>query len=297
VIGALLLGGGFGAGLLAMAAGLMPRRPGLAEALAALTRPAAPVPVVPVEAGGWAARLGRPAVTVLARLGLPTSGMRRDLALLGRPPARLLAEQATTALAGLLVAPAFAGVLAAGGLPVPWQMPAAGALLLGAAGFIVPALAVRGEAARRRAAFRQALAAYLDLIVISLAGGAGIEAALTYSAAAGTGWAFTRLGAALEAAQLTRQPPWQILGQLGTELGIGELTELAASVTLAGTEGARIRASLAAKAAGLRSRQLADAEAAAQAATERMSLPMVLLFAGFLLLIGYPAVVRVLTGL
>ena len=142
-----------------------------------------------------------------------------------------------------------------------------------------------------------ALAAYLDLIVISLAGGAGIEAALTYSAAAGHGWAFTRLRGALQAAQLTRRPPWQLLGQLGDDLGISELSELAASVTLAGTEGARVRASLAAKAAGLRARQLADAETAAQAATERMSLPLVLLFAGFLLLIGYPAVVHVLTSL
>jgi tight adherence protein C len=297
VIGALLLGGGLGAGLLVIAAGLVPRRPRLAEALAALTRPLAPPPIIAPEPGGWAARFGRPAVTILAALGLPTPGIRRDLALLGRAPERLLAEQATTALAGILLPPVFTGLLAAGGLPLGWQIPAAGALFLGAAGFVLPPFAVRSEAARRRAAFRQALAAYLDLIVISLAGGAGIEAALTYSAAAGTGWAFSRLRAALEAAQLTRRPPWQTLAQLGADLGIGELTELAASVTLAGTEGARIRISLAAKAAGLRSRQLADAETSAQAATERMSLPLVLLFAGFLLLIGYPAVVHVLTGL
>jgi len=78
---------------------------------------------------------------------------------------------------------------------------------------------------------------------------------------------------------------------------VAELTELAASLTLAGTEGAKVRASLAAKATSLRNRQLADAETTAQAATERMSLPLVLLFAGFLLLIGYPAVVHVLTGI
>ena len=42
---------------------------------------------------------------------------------------------------------------------------------------------------------------------------------------------------------------------------------------------------------------LAAAETQAQAATERMSLPLVLLFAGFLLLVGYPAIVHVLTGL
>jgi tight adherence protein C len=47
----------------------------------------------------------------------------------------------------------------------------------------------------------------------------------------------------------------------------------------------------------LRTHQLAEAETADQAATERMSLPVVLLFAGFLLFLGYPAVQKVLTGL
>ena len=66
---------------------------------------------------------------------------------------------------------------------------------------------------------------------------------------------------------------------------------------LAGTEGARIRASLSAKAQALRSRQMSEAEAAAAAATERMSLPVVILFAGFLLFLAFPAVAHVLTGL
>ena len=138
---------------------------------------------------------------------------------------------------------------------------------------------------------------FLDLVVISIAAGAGVEAALTYAGATGRGWAFTQIRAALETARLTRRPPWEALGQLGRELGIPELSELAASITLAGTEGAKVKASLAAKATALRTRQLADAETAAQAATERMSLPLVLLFAGFLLLIGFPAVVHVIFGL
>ena len=57
-----------------------------------------------------------------------------------------------------------------------------------------------------------------------------------------------------------------------------------------------MRASLGAKAVSLRAHQLAEAEGAAEAATEKMSLPVVLLFAGFLCFIGFPAVVRVLAG-
>ena len=294
--GELLAGMGFGLGLLAIAVGLSPRKVTLADALAAVTREPRP-PLVRLDPGGWAARVGRPAAGLLAALGLPTQAMRRDLAILGRPPERQLAEQATAALAGLLAIPAASGLLAAAGLTVPWQLPAAGAIVLGAAGFAVPALEVRREAATRRAETRHALAAFLDLVVIALAGGAGVEAALTYAASAGTGWASAQIRGALQAAQLTRRPPWEALGQLGTELAVGELGELAASITLAGTEGAKVKATLAAKAAAMRARQLADTEAAAQAATERMSLPLVLLFAGFLLLIGYPAVVHVLNGL
>jgi tight adherence protein C len=296
VIGALLTGALFGLGLLAIVAGLAPRKPPLAEALAAVTRE--PVrPLVSPDEGGWAAWLGRPAAALLSGVGLPTAAVRRDLAVLGRPVERQLAEQVTAALIGLLLIPAMAALLVVGGLRMPWQLPAIGALALGTAGFTVPVLAVRQEAASRRADARHALSAFLDLVVVSLAGGAGVEAALAYAGATGRGWAFGQIRGALEAARLTRRPPWETLGQLGTELGLPELGELAASITLAGTEGARVKSSLAAKAAALRTRQLADAEGAAQAATERMSLPLVLLFAGFILLIGYPAIVHVLLGL
>ena len=121
------------------------------------------------------------------------------------------------------------GLLALGGVSAGWQLPAGGAVVLAVAGFAAPALAVRQEAAARRAATRHALAAFLDLVVIAIAGGAGVEAALTYAAATGQGPAFAQLRQALETARLTRQPPWQTLGQLGTELGVTELTELAAS--------------------------------------------------------------------
>ena len=296
MIGALLAGALFGLGLLAVAAGLAPRKPPLAEALAAVTRERAR-PLVSPDEGGWAARLGRPAVVLLSGIGLPTAAVRRDLAVLGRPVERQLAEQATAGLIGLLLVPAMAGLLAIAGLHLTWQLPAAGALVLGAAGAAVPVMTVKQEAASRRAEARHALSAFLDLVVVSLAGGAGVEAALAYAGATGSGWAFGQIRGTLEAARLTRRPPWETLGQLGSELGIPEFGELAASISLAGTEGARVKSSLAAKATALRTRQLADAEAAAQAATERMSLPLVLLFAGFIVLIGYPAIVHVLLGL
>ena len=74
------------------------------------------------------------------------------------------------------------------------------------------------------------------------------------------------------------------------DLAIEELVELAASIRLAGEEGARIRSSLAAKAAALRGRQMAAIEADAHSASERMGFPTVGMFVGFLALLAYPAV-------
>jgi hypothetical protein len=52
-----------------------------------------------------------------------------------------------------------------------------------------------------------------------------------------------------------------------------------------------------AKAASLRSHELAAAEAEAESASERMNLPIALLFLGFLIFLGFPAVERILTGI
>jgi tight adherence protein C len=86
------------------------------------------------------------------------------------------------------------------------------------------------------------------------------------------------------------------LTQLGEELGVPELGELSASVSLAGTEGARVRDSLAVKAASLRDHALSEMESKAQASTERMAVPTVMLLLGFVLLIGYPSISLFLEG-
>jgi tight adherence protein C len=296
---AAVLGGVVGAGLWLAVVGLVPVRRSLPEVLAAALTP--PVPTPPHVAwstdAGWSSRAGRPFAGFLAAFGLPRASVRRDLAVLERPAERHLAEQATSAVAGLVLAPAIAGTTAALGVPLPWQLPVWGGVLLAVLGFLAPDLAVRAEANARRDDFRHALSAFLDLVVISLAGGAGVDGALNDASAVGEGWAFDRFRRALDAARLTSTAPWETLGRLGDQLDVPELRDLAASVSLAGSEGARVRTSLAAKAAAMRTRALADAEAAAQSATERMSLPVVWLFGGFLLFIGFPAFQTVMTSL
>jgi Flp pilus assembly protein TadB len=219
-----------------------------------------------------------------------------DLRVTDRTPQRHAAEKLASTLAGIGLPPLLAVVMAAGGVAAPLPTVLLAALALGFGGWMLPDLSLRDAAARRRRQLRHALSSYLDLVDVVLAGGAGVETALEAAADAGGGWAFGELRTALARSRVLRRSPWSCFAELGDELGVVELVELAASVRLAGEQGARIRSSLSAKAASLRGHQLAEVEAAAQSASERMAVPTVLMFAGFLLFIGFPAVAEILGG-
>ncbi|MEV8515885.1 type II secretion system F family protein [Dactylosporangium sp. NPDC051484] len=296
----LLAGLGTGLGLWLIVVGWFPRPPRLDNALDAPHGLDRTTDVQPdTRSSGWTGRWGRPAVRSLRRAGLPLASTRRDLATVDKPVDVHLAEQATATVFGLLLPPVAASLLALGGAGAGagLAMPAAASLLLGVAGFLAPELSVRSEAAKHRAAFRDALSSFLDLVVISLASGSGVDQALDDAAKVGSGPAYMELRYALTEARLARVPPWDILAALGRRVAVAELQQLAATVGLAGTEGAKVRASLRSRAVALRGRQLTDAEGEANAATERMALPIVALFAGFLIFLGYPAVAAVLGGL
>lgn len=164
-------------------------------------------------------------------------------------------------------------------------------------GFALPDHLLRTSAKTRRRNFLHAFSSYLDLTNVLLAGGAGTETALVAAADAGDGWAFDEIRRALIRARSGRRSPWSELASLGQRFNLPEVIEVAGSVQLAGEHGARIRMSLTAKADSLRYRQMGDIEAQAQASTERMGIPMVMLFISFIALIGYPAVTTVVGGL
>ncbi len=292
----LLAGIGTGLGLWLIVVGWFPRPPRLDHAL----NP--PAPLADDGAGaqvaaGWAGRWGRPAAGWLQRLGLPIAATRRDLATIDKPVEVHLAEQVTAGVFGLLLVPVTAAALAGVGVRVGVLTCVAASLIGAAAGVLVPELSVRSEATKHRAAFRDALSSFLDLVVIGLAAGSGVDQALDAAAQVGSGPAYAELRYALAEARLARVAPWDILAALGRRIALPELQQLAATVGMADTEGAKVRASLRSRALALRERQLMAAEGEANAATERMSLPIVALFAGFLIFIGYPAMAAVVGGL
>jgi len=302
VTASVLAGGLVGLGVFLLALGLARPTPPLSATLARVHAGATSGHAVEDawrgdDLPGWRERLGRSVLAGLYAAGIKLSSVREDLRVTGRSVESLCASKALTVAGAALAPPALAAVLALAGISVGVLIPAWLSVTLAAAGAVLPDIRVRAQAARRRRGFRHAVGAYLTQVAISLAGGAAPEEALHKSLSASRGWAFARLAAALDRARLAGQAPWVALGQLGTELGVSELGELAASMSLAGTEGARVRESLTAKAAALRRHELAEAETAAAAATERMVLPIALLAFGFVVFLLYPALTQVVDAL
>ncbi len=288
-----LLGAGIGVGVLLCARALAPRPAPLDVVLAGLARPGRPITELTGDRRQPGERVGHVAQRSLESFGFDFGRRHQDLELVGRTTEHHALDKLIGGLAGLLL-PNLAGLaLTTMGIGPPPGLVAVLSLGCAVGGFFLPDLLLQDEAEKRRRAFRHALSSYLDLVNVLLAGGAGIETSLYAAADAGDGWGYQTIRSALRRARLTGQSPWETFSRLADDLGVRELAELAASVSLAGSHGARIRASLAAKADSLRGHQIAETESAAEAATERMTVPVAVLLLGFLLFIAYPAIAQI----
>jgi tight adherence protein C len=235
--------------------------------------------------------------SVATRLGAGASPrLSADLAVLERDPTRHMLDKLGYAVLFLALAtlPALLFPLLDVGVPVLSTV--LGAVLFAAAGWWYPDLEVRTRAVAVRRSWAQALTVYVDIVGISLAGGAGVEDALMGAAQAGSGPQFERLQGVLRAAQTRRRKLWEALDELGAHADILPLRELASAVDLAAESGSRIRETLLAKANALRIRQLTEAEADAQKASETMGIAPALMAIAAVILIGYPALARFLAG-
>jgi tight adherence protein C len=228
--------------------------------------------------------------------GHPSERLAADLAALERTAERHVLDKLGYAAVFFAVALAPAALAPVLGVQLSFLASAVGVAMFAAAGWLYPDLEVRSRAIAARRAWGQALTVYVDIVGISLAGGAGVEDALTVAARAGTGPQFARLDATLRAAQTRRRKLWHALDELGEQADILPLRELAAAVDLAAESGSRIRETLLAKANAMRVRQLTDAEADAQRASETMGIAPALMAIAAVVLIAYPALARFLSG-
>jgi len=287
-----------GLGLAGLFFGLRRRRPSIDRLFEALDQEKRAVPPEP-GVRDWRPhrRLGDALGNAIADHPLVQTRLLPLLRQADVPLGEFCSQVILGSVVGVMLPLMFWALLTAGGLAVSLMPCLVAAIAFATLGALLPIGVLSSQAASRRRAARKSVGTLLDLVTLCLAGGIGIEGSLHAASRVSDDEVSRRLLNALMLARDSGEPPWEALGRVGTEFGVDELAELAAAVGLAGSHGARIRQTLAAKAASIRRHELADAEAEANAVTERLFLPGVLMLLGFLLFIGYPAVARIASGL
>jgi Flp pilus assembly protein TadB len=301
---ALLAGAFFGLGAYLLFRAIFPPRPSLSARLAAFDAarrrgeadPSRRAAGTAERVTGLRARVGRSLAAFYAARGWQQRPVRADLALLDRSFETFLATKFLLATAAIVFIPVLVAYFAVLGLHVVVAVPVWLGIFFALIFFLLPDMQLRQEAASRRRDFRHAVSAFLDLVAMNLAGGRGVPEALMTAANVGDGWAVRRIRDALSNARITGITPWQALGRLGDDVNVDELRDLSAALALVADDGAKVRQSLSARAASMRSRQLADIEGKAGERSQSMLVAQLLLCAGFLVFLAYPAVMRVVAS-
>lgn len=297
-----LLGALLGFGVYVLVRALAPSRRSSLEALARVdamrARRGAPSAARPGPSGtgrlaGARANLGDRVADFYRAQGWELRSLRADLNVLERGWEGFLATKVLLAAAGMFFGPLLFAVVWVSGFGDSPVIPVWLALACAALFFFLPDLEVRRDAAEKRRDLRRVVGAYLDLVSMNLAGGRGLPEALKAAAEVSDGWAFRRIQAALADARITGHSQWEALARLGDELGVEELKDLSSSLALVADDGAKVRASLASRAETMRHRELAEIEGAAGEKSQSMLVAQLLLCAGFLVFLIYPAAIRV----
>jgi len=297
--GAVAAGALAGLGLFLLALALIPRRVSLARQIAAFdsghTRQSArrEPRALSEKESETSRRVGALAARLCAEQGWEFPSVKANLSLCGKSFESYLAGKILLALFGLIFAPILAILAGLAGIRFSLVIPVWMGLIVAGIFFFLPDLDLRQKATARRRDFRHAVGSFLDLVAMNLAGGRGVPEALMAAGDIGSGWAMWRIRDALTNARITGQTPWQALGALGEDVGVEELTDLSAALSLVAEDGAKVRESLTARAASLRRREISDLEGKAGQRSQSMLIAQMLLCVGFLLFILYPAAIAV----
>ncbi|MGW4699724.1 type II secretion system F family protein [Streptomyces sp. NPDC004285] len=281
-------GATLGGGIALLARELLPSAPRLGPALRRLhppaTRPGQQLATTSAApwGGAWAGRLAE-------RLRLP----RADLDLLAQSPEQFVTNKAALALLGLLVplVPAIGWTLM--GLSVPVFIPGLAGVLLAPVLWLVPDWAVKSEATKARTEFAHAAAAWMDLVATRMASNVAADQALEDAARIGRGWAFARIQETLLRARTEKSSPWAALDDLGTQLNLPVLTDVADIMRLSSDDGASVYDTLRNRAKGLTGELLTADAARANADSEKLHTPAALLAVIAMIAMAFPAVLNI----
>jgi Flp pilus assembly protein TadB len=297
VIFACLVGGVVGLGVFALIRALTPSRRSAVSTIAQIdalraTGATTGSPSAPA-AEGLRGRIGERVAAFYRQQGWEMRSLRADLAVLDRSWESFLAVKIILGAAGLVFGPFLFAVAWEVGFGLSPIIPVWLALVFGGLFFLLPDLEVRRDATAKRKDLRRVVGAYLDLVSMNLAGGRGLPEALMAASEISDGWALMRIRNCLSNARITGTSQWVALGQLGDELGIEELQDLGVTLGLVADDGAKVRESLASRAETMRHRELAEIEGEAGEQSQSMLVAQLLLAAGFLVFLIFPAAMRV----
>lgn len=297
IVFACLVGGVVGLGVFALIRALTPNRRSAVSTIAQIDALRATGATTgspsPLAAEGVRGKLGDRVAAFYRQQGWEMRSLRADLAVLDRSWESFLATKLILGAAGLVFGPFLFAVAWEVGFGLNPIIPVWLALVFGGVFFLLPDLEVRRDAAAKRKDLRRVVGAYLDLVSMNLAGGRGLPEALMAASEISDGWALMRIRNCLSNARITGTSQWVALGQLGDELGIEELQDLGVTLGLVADDGAKVRESLASRAETMRHRELAEIEGEAGEQSQSMLVAQLLLAAGFLVFLIFPAAMRV----
>lgn len=158
---------------------------------------------------------------------------------------------------------------------------AAGGLLCG---YFVPLSNLREAARKKRQRLADGTAVYLDLAVVMMHGGMGMETALLEAAEMGEGGAFAEFRDTIAVARQQRVPLLDALASLGDYYQVPELSDLRRASAAASSSGAGVIEALIRSAEGLRSDRLRRLRVKAERRSAAMHVPSALLF---FIMMGY----------
>lgn len=290
---AAVTGAGAGLGAVLAVRALLPER-GVdpASALRRLTQRAAAPPADRPAADPFS-RLTRSTVVAWLSRSALVKTPRQDLALLGVSPQAYTAYRLATAVGALALGPLLGALGAITRLRLPLEIPAGLSLVLAVLLWFTSAADVVGKAAAARRDAHYHLLALLDATALEISSSSAPLQAIEEAAAALDAWSTVRIRDTLLRAQMAGRAPWDALEALGREIGLTALVESAGMLRAAEAEGTGAHARLTTRADALRAQLTADEQAAANAASERMVVPMTVLVLLFLILVGYPLITRI----
>lgn len=273
-------------GVVLVVSAFRPEHARLGDALASLSSVRTPQADADADADGG----GLGSWLLRRRPTLVSPAQVRALELRDRTVESHVTRKAVGAIVGF-VAPLVLGLALWVALGVDLGLPALVSLVGAAVGFVAPDLALRGAEKHVTADATEALLTFFDLVTLERLANQSATQALHAAANLSDIAIFRTIRSALDRARLQQRMPYAELKQVGRELELPALVDLADVMAL-DDAGAALSGTLRARVKELRDAHLTDTKVAASEVSERMTFFMVIPSLVFALLFLVPALLR-----